>query len=85
MGVICAIYLKGDKKTKVTKSYIRGSVNMLMAYAELQQTWQHPCVQALVEYFLCREGLFQTIDPSKMVNSEVGSTLFPFTWRASIL
>jgi hypothetical protein len=81
-GYLCDMH-EGKYKTREAKSCIRGSVKALLAYSELQEYWDHPRCQSLVEYFLRRDALFRTSDLTKPINHEIIKTLFPITWRAS--
>jgi len=83
-GYLCDL-LEGKYKTKIVKSCIRGSAKALLAFAELQEYWDHPRCQSLVEYFLKRDVLFCTSDPEKAINHDVTRTHFPITWRAGLL
>ena len=83
-GYLCDLH-EWKYKTKVAKSCIRGSVKTLLAFSELQEYWDHPRCQSLVEYFLKRNVLFRTSDPEKAINHDVTRTSFPITWRAGII
>ena len=83
-GYLCDMH-EGKYKTKITKSCIRGSVKVLLAFSELPEYREHPRFKALIEYFLKREGIFRTNDLSKPINHDVTRTSYPITWRASIL
>ncbi|MHA1937133.1 MAG: hypothetical protein ACW97O_02875, partial [Candidatus Thorarchaeota archaeon] len=63
-GYLCDLH-EGKYKTKVVKSCIRGSVKTLLAFSELQEYWDHPRCQSLVEYFMKRNVLFRTSDLEK--------------------
>ncbi len=83
-GYLCDMH--ADKyKTRETKSCIRGSGKMLVAFAELPETWDHPRVLALVDYFLRREGLFKTADLTTPAHKDLTQTRFPFTWTVTVL
>ena len=83
-GYLCDMH-EGKYKTKAVKSCIRGSVKALLAFAELPEYWQHQRCKDLVDYFLRRDCLFRMDDPSKPINNEIISTIFPITWRAGML
>ena len=82
-GYLCDLH-EGKYKTKVVKSCIRGSVKTLLAFSELQEYWDHPRCQSLVEYFMKRNVLFRTSDLEKAINHDVTRTSFPITWRAGL-
>jgi hypothetical protein len=67
------------------KSCISGSVKALLAFAELPEYWQHQRCKDLVDYFLRRDCLFRSDNRSQPINHDVTSTIFPITWRASLL
>jgi len=75
-GYLCDLH-EGKYKTKAVKSCIRGSVKVLLALSELEEYWEHPRCQALVEYFLKRDVLFRTSDPDQAINHDVTRTNFP--------
>jgi hypothetical protein len=83
-GYLCDMH-EGKYKNKSVKSCIRGSVKALLAFAELPEYWQHQRCQDLVRYFLKRNCLFRTSDPSQPVNDDVTTIMFPITWRAGML
>ena len=83
-GYLCDMH-EGKYKTRETKSCIRGSGKMLVAFAELPETWDHPRVQSLVDYFLRREGLFKTKDLAAPAHKDLLQTRFPFTWTITVL
>ena len=83
-GYLCEMH-EGKYKTKEAKSCIRGSGKMLVAFAELPETWEHPRVQSLVDYFLRREGLFKTGDLAAPAHKDLLQTRFPFTWTITVL
>jgi hypothetical protein len=83
-GYLCKMH-EGKYKTRETVSCIRGSGKMLVAFAELLETWEHPRVQALVDYFLRREGLFRTKDLTAPAHKDLLQTRFPFTWTITVL
>jgi len=83
-GYLCEMH-EGKYKTRETKSCIRGSGKMLVAFAELPETWDHPRVLALVDYFLRREGLFKTADLTAPAHKDLTQTRFPFTWTITVL
>jgi hypothetical protein len=83
-GYLCDMH-EGKYKTRAVKSCIRGSGKMLVAFAEMPETWDHPRVQGLVAYFLDREVLFKTSDPKALVDKNIIFTCFPFTWTITAL
>ncbi|HEY95208.1 MAG TPA: hypothetical protein G4O15_09775 [Dehalococcoidia bacterium] len=83
-GYLCDMH-EGKYKTKAVKSCIRGSVKALLAFAELPEYYQHQRCKDLVDYFLRRDCLFRTGDPSQPINNDVITTRFPITWRASMV
>jgi hypothetical protein len=83
-GYLCDAH-DPERKEKA-KSCIRGSLKALAAFAELgSEYWRHPSCKKLVEYFLSREGIYQKKDPSKFVNRDVQTMIYPFHWRAGLL
>jgi hypothetical protein len=75
-----------EKKTRPVKSCMRGTWQVLMAFAEVPALRQSPVVQRLVRYFLDRNVLFRRDTPDKVLRPEVTATIFPFTHgRASLL
>jgi hypothetical protein len=82
-GYLCDIH-KGKYKTKAVKSCIRGSVKALLAFSEFPIYWDHPRCKQLINYFLRREGIFQSAHPDAPVNQDVQQLSFPVTWRANI-
>lgn len=83
-GYLCDMH-EGKYKTKAVKSCVRGSVKALLAFAELPEYRYHPQCRDLVDYFLRRDCLFRTGDPSQPVNHDVITTRFPITWRAGMV
>ena len=83
-GYLCDMH-EGKYKAKAVKSCIRGSVKALLAFAELPEYHQYPRCKDLVDYFLRRECLFRTGDPSQPINDDVVTTRFPITWRAGMV
>lgn len=82
-GYLCDLH-EGKYKTKAVKSCIHGSVKTLLAFSELQEYWDHPRCQSLVEYFMKRNVLYRTSDLEKAINRDVTRTSFPITWRAGL-
>ncbi|HUV26013.1 MAG TPA: hypothetical protein VMW34_01490 [Anaerolineales bacterium] len=82
-GYLCDLH-EGKYKNKFVKSCIRGSVKTLLAFSELQEYWDHPRCQLLVEYFMKRNVLFRTSDLEMAINHDVTRTSFPITWRAGL-
>lgn len=82
-GYLCDLH-EGKYKTKAVKSCIHGSVKTLLAFSELQEYWDHPRCQSLVEYFMKRNVLYRTSDLEKAINHDVTRTSFPITWRAGL-
>lgn len=81
-GFLCDFHEK-PRKTIPVKSCIRGSVKALWGFAELPETWGHPRVKQLVEYFLKRGGIFQSAHPTLPVNKDMVQPSFPVIWRAN--
>ena len=67
-------------KTKQAKSCIRGSIKALLAFAELPHLHHHPRVQRLIDYFLGRGGIFNSLDRQRFVNKDMQRPSFPITW-----
>lgn len=83
-GYLCELH-EGKYKGRAVKSCIRGCVKALLAFAELPEYWEHRRCLDLVDYFLRRDCLFRSSDPSKPVNQDVIRTSFPSNWRASVV
>jgi hypothetical protein len=81
-GYLCDMH-EGKYATRPVKSCIRGSIKVLLALAELPETWNHPRVQALVGYFLKRGGIYRS-GSRTLVNRDMAQLTFPSTWRASL-
>ena len=81
-GYLCEID-EGKYKTRAVKSCIRGSVKALLAFAEFPVYWEHPRCRQLVDYFMRREGIYQTAHPGVLVNKDMQELSFPITWRAN--
>ena len=81
-GNLCDIH-EGKNASKAVKSCIRGSVKVLLALAELPETWGHPRVQALIGYFLDRGGIYRS-GSRTLVNRDMAGLSFPTAWRANI-
>jgi len=80
-GYLCQRPSFGPK----TKSCIRGTVKALMAFAELPELWRSARCQALVDYFLRRQVIYQSKHPGVLIRDEVATTIFPFVISASLL
>jgi hypothetical protein len=82
-GYLCDIH---EKKTnpRSVKSCIRGSVKALLAFAEFPQYWDHPRCHQLVDYFLKRGGIYQSVHPGVLVNKDMQRLAFPIIWRANV-
>jgi len=83
-GYLCETH-EGKRKKRPVKSCIRGSLKALRAFGELPEYWQHSRCLGLVDYFLERDGIFRRSDMHTLAQSELAMTLFPFTWRSSLL
>lgn len=83
-GYLCDVH-EGKRKARPVKSCIRGSAKVLLALAEFPGLWATESCQALVRYFLAREGVFRRDDPSEPVTKEAALTLFPFGWGCGLL
>lgn len=83
-GYLCDMH-EGKYKTMLTKSCVRGSIKALMAFSEIPKLWNTTRCMKLVSYFLDRRGIFNTQQPSEPVTKEITTTIFPFTWRGSLL
>ncbi len=81
-GYLCDMHEKKFKR-KAVKSCIRGSVKALLAFSEFPDYWDHPRCKGLVNYFLCRGGIFQSTHPGIPVNQDMQAMSFPITWRAN--
>ncbi|MCE5257994.1 MAG: hypothetical protein LLG44_02920 [Chloroflexi bacterium] len=81
-GYLCDMH-EGRYATRAVKSCIRGSVKVLLALAELPETWSHPRASRLVDYFLERGGIYRR-GTRTLVNRDMAATYFPTTWRANI-
>ncbi len=83
-GYLCDWH-EGKYKRRVVKSCIRGSTKVLLGFAMLPELWDSTRCRELVDYFLKRRVCFRMDQPDDAVNWEVTSTLFPTTWRASLV
>lgn len=84
-GYLCDFHEKPARK-RPPKSCIRGAVKALAAFAALGPAyWDHPACQALVDYFLNREGIYQRRRPDEIVDKFLGWMIFPFQWRAGLV
>jgi hypothetical protein len=81
-GYLCDIHEKITRNRKC-KSCIRGSVKALMAFSELPDTWSHPRVKQLIDYFLQRGGVFTSKNLHVPVNKDMVRPSFPINWRAN--
>jgi hypothetical protein len=81
-GYLCDMH-EGKYKHKAVKSCIRGSLKALLAFSEFPDYWEHPRCKQLVDYFLCRGGIFQSAYPGVPVNQDMQRLSFPITWRAN--
>ena len=81
-GYLCDMH-EGKRVTRPVKSCIRGADKVLLALAEFPETWSHPRVAALVDYFLERGGIYRR-GTRQLVNRDMASTHFPVTWRANV-
>jgi hypothetical protein len=79
-GCLCDLH---ELKRPRSKSCVRGSAKVLLALAELPETWDHPRCRELVDYFLRRGGVFRSKYPSEVVNDDMGRLSFPLTWRTN--
>ncbi len=82
-GYLCDIH-EGKYKTRETKSCIRGSLKVMLAFAELPEYQRTETCKSLVDYFLIRHGIFENSDLKKPVLGELTSTIFPFLWKSSL-
>lgn len=83
-GYLCETH-EGKRKKRPVKSCIRGSLKALRAFGEMPEYWQHPRCLGLADYFLERDGIFQRGDLRTPVRHELKMTLFPFSWRSSLV
>ena len=68
-----------------TKSCIRGSIKALTAFAELPELWGTPRCLQLVNYFLRRRLYYRMRAPDTIIRDELVRTIFPYTWRGSLI
>ncbi len=78
-GYLCDMH---EKRGKNKKSCYRGSLKMLLAFSELPEYWKHERCINLVEYFLKREGVYNS-GLTEFVNKDVLNMSFPVTWKAN--
>jgi hypothetical protein len=79
-GYLCNTH---ENKSQTRKSCIRGAVKALMAFAEMPEYWQHPRCLHLVDYFLKRNGIFDS-SHSKLVNRDMETISLPINWRCNV-
>ncbi len=84
-GYLCDTHEGKRKKGRPVKSCVRGSVKVLFALGQLAELWDEPFSKKIVEYFLNRNILFKTTDTETYVNTDAGSTIFPFYWRFGLI
>ena len=82
-GYLCDMH-EGKPGGKKSRSCIRGSVKALLAFSMLPELWGSGRCRDLVGYFLRRDGIFRTDDPTGPVNRDVTWTIFPIHWRAGL-
>lgn len=82
-GYLCDMHA-GKYKTRETKSCIRGSLKVLLAFAELPEYWEYERILTLVDYFLKRDCIFKMKDRSRLVRKEITRTVFPITWQTGL-
>lgn len=78
-GYLCKMH---EKRSKRKKSCYRGSLKMLMAFAEFPEVWNHPRCLELVEYFTNRKGIFNS-KRVHYVNKDMERITFPITWGSN--
>ena len=83
-GYLCDMH-EGKYKTRATKSCIRGSTKVLLGYAMLPELWGTSRCQQLTEYFLRRNVYFRMDNLAEAIRWEVTATVYPITWRSSLL
>ncbi len=75
-GYLCEMH---EKRSKKKKSCIRGSAKVLLALSDLPEYWEHPRCIELVDYFLSRNGIYNS-SGNELVNRDMWTFSFPFTW-----
>jgi len=75
-GYLCEMH---EKRSKKKKSCIRGSAKVLMALADLPEYWEHPRCIELLDYFLQRNGVYNS-SGNELVNRDMWTFSYPFTW-----
>lgn len=83
-GYLCEMH-EARRGRRFVHSCARGAAKALVAYAELPDRWSSPTCHSLVDYFLRRDGIFQTRAPQTPVTRESALTVFPFTWGCGLL
>jgi hypothetical protein len=84
-GYLCDLHAHKKRKGKPVKSCYRGSLKVIFGLAEYPETWNHPNVKALVEYFLNRHIIFKTTNFDEFVVDNAGAMVFPFTYREGFI
>jgi hypothetical protein len=75
-GYLCEMH---EKKSKKKKSCIRGGAKVLLAFSELPEYWEHPRCKQLIDYFLKRNGVFNS-NLTEFINRDMNVFSFPITW-----
>lgn len=83
-GYLCDVH-EGRRRASSPKSCIRGSAKVLLAFAELPDSWASPRCKQLVQYFVERGGVFRSDEPTAPVTKEAAQTLFPFGWGCGLI
>ncbi len=75
-GYLCEMH---EKKSKNKKSCIRGAAKVLLAFSELPEYWEYPRCKKLVDYFLNRNGIYNS-KLTEFVSRDMNAFSFPVTW-----
>lgn len=78
-GYLCDMH---ERRSKKKKSCYRGTLKMLLAFSELPEYYHHPRVLQLIDYFLERNGIYNS-SKTEYVNSDITRFSFPVIWRAN--
>ena len=76
-GYLCDKY-EGKRKRSPVKSCVKGSAKVLFLLGELPELWDESSCKKIAEYFLNRNILYKTTNPETYVNTDAGTTIFPF-------
>ncbi len=75
-GYLCEMH---EKKSKKKKSCVRGAAKVLLALSELPEYREHPRCKKLVDYFLNRNGIYNS-KLTEFISRDINVFSFPLTW-----